>query len=241
MQQPSIILRDVSKSFGKKEVLHNLSLQIEKAEIFGLVGPSGSGKTTLIKMIAGINESTTGDVIVFNTNMPNLNEMKRIGYMAQADALYEELSAYENADFIATMYGLKGKRKKERIEEVFELVQLSEHMKKQVQHFSGGMKKRLSLAIALLHEPEILILDEPTVGIDPLLRKSIWEKFYNLKKKGTTIIVTTHIMDEAEFCERLGLIREGNLVAIGTPEELKKQTSSGRIEDVFMLEGVIES
>ena len=135
-------------------------------------------------MIAGINESTTGDVIVFNTNMPDLNEMKRIGYMAQADALYEELSAYENADFIATMYGLKGKRKKERIVEVFELVQLSEHMKKQVQHFSGGMKKRLSLAIALLHEPEILILDEPTVGIDPLLRKSIWEKFYrSLKRK----------------------------------------------------------
>ncbi|OTY19026.1 ABC transporter ATP-binding protein [Bacillus mycoides] len=241
MQQPSIILRDVSKKFGEKEVLHNLSMQVEKAEIFGLVGPSGSGKTTLIKMIAGINESTTGDVIVFNTNMPNLNEMKRIGYMAQADALYEELSAYENADFIATMYGLKGKRKKERIVEVFELLQLSEHTKKQVQHFSGGMKKRLSLAIALLHEPEILILDEPTVGIDPLLRKSIWEKFYDLKKKGTTIIVTTHIMDEAEFCERLGLIREGNLVAIGTPEELKKQTSSGRIEDVFMLEGVIES
>lgn len=241
MRQPSIILRDVSKKFGEKEVLHNLSPQVEKAEIFGLVGPSGSGKTTLIKMIAGINESTTGDVIVFNTNMPNLNEMKRIGYMAQADALYEELSAYENADFIATMYGLKGKRKKERIVEVFELLQLSEHTKKQVQHFSGGMKKRLSLAIALLHEPEILILDEPTVGIDPLLRKSIWEKFYDLKKKGTTIIVTTHIMDEAEFCERLGLIREGNLVAIGTPEELKKQTSSGRIEDVFMLEGVIES
>ncbi|PEW01748.1 ABC transporter ATP-binding protein [Bacillus cereus] len=241
MQQSSIILRDVSKSFGKKEVLHNLSLQVEKAEIFGLVGPSGSGKTTLIKMIAGINESTTGNVIVFNTNMPNLNGMKKIGYMAQADALYEELSAYENADFIATMYGLKGKCKKERIVEVFEVVQLSEHMKMQVQQFSGGMKKRLSLAIALLHELEILILDEPTVGIDPLLRKSIWEKFYDLKKKGTTIIVTTHIMDEAEFCERLGLIREGKLVAIGTPEELKKQTSSGRIEDVFMLEGVIES
>ena len=241
MQKPSIVLQNVSKSFGKKEVLHDLSLQIEKAEIFGLVGPSGSGKTTLIKLIAGINQASQGDVLVYNTHMPNLNEMKRIGYMAQADALYEELSAYENADFIATMYGLKGKGKKERIVEVFELVQLSEHMKMQVQQFSGGMKKRLSLAIALLHEPEILILDEPTVGIDPLLRKSIWEKFYDLKKKGTTIIVTTHIMDEAEFCERLGLIREGNLVAIGTPGELKKQTSSGRIEDVFLLEEVIGS
>ncbi|MGE6540610.1 ABC transporter ATP-binding protein [Bacillus luti] len=240
MQQPSIILQDVSKSFGKKEVLHNISLQVEKAEIFGLVGPSGSGKTTLIKMIAGINEASKGEVLVFNTIMPKLSEMKRIGYMAQADALYEELSAYENADFIATMYGLNGKRKKERINEVFELVELSDYSKEQVQHFSGGMKKRLSLAIALLHEPEILILDEPTVGIDPLLRKSIWTKFYDLKKKGTTIIVTTHIMDEAEFCERLGLIREGRLVAIGAPEELKKQTTSGRIEDVFLLEEVAE-
>lgn len=239
MQKPSIVLQNVSKNFGKKEVLHDLSLQIEKAEIFGLVGPSGSGKTTLIKLIAGINQATKGNVFVYNINMPNLNEMKRIGYMAQADALYEELSAYENADFIATMYGLKGKHKKERIKEVFDLVQLSQHMKKQVQHFSGGMKKRLSLAIALLHEPEILILDEPTVGIDPLLRKTIWGKFYELKKKGTTIIVTTHIMDEAEFCERLGLIREGNLVAVGTPEELKKRVSSRRIEDVFLLaEGV---
>ncbi|EEL34509.1 MULTISPECIES: ABC transporter ATP-binding protein [Bacillus cereus group] len=241
MQKPSIVLQNVSKSFGKKEVLHDLSLQIEKAEIFGLVGPSGSGKTTLIKLIAGINQASKGNVFVYNINMPNLNEMKRIGYMAQADALYEELSAYENADFIATMYGLKGKHKKERIKEVFDLVQLSQHMKKQVQHFSGGMKKRLSLAIALLHEPEILILDEPTVGIDPLLRKTIWGKFYELKKKGTTIIVTTHIMDEAEFCERLGLIREGNLVAVGTPEELKKRVSSGRIEDVFLLEEGVES
>lgn len=241
MQKPSIVLQNVSKSFGKKEVLHDLSLQIEKAEIFGLVGPSGSGKTTLIKLIAGINQASKGNVFVYNINMPNLNEMKRIGYMAQADALYEELSAYENADFIATMYGLKGKHKKERIKEVFDLVQLSQHMKKQVQHFSGGMKKRLSLAIALLHEPEILILDEPTVGIDPLLRKTIWGKFYELKKKGTTIIVTTHIMDEAEFCERLGLIREGNLVAVGTPEELKKRVSSERIEDVFLLEEGVES
>ncbi|PHD54573.1 ABC transporter ATP-binding protein [Bacillus toyonensis] len=241
MQKPSIVLQNVSKSFGKKEVLHDLSLQIEKAEIFGLVGPSGSGKTTLIKLIAGINQASKGDVFVYNINMPNLNEMKRIGYMAQADALYEELSAYENADFIATMYGLKGKHKKERIKEVFDLVQLSQHMKKQVQHFSGGMKKRLSLAIALLHEPEILILDEPTVGIDPLLRKTIWGKFYELKKKGTTIIVTTHIMDEAEFCERLGLIREGNLVAVGTPEELKKRVSSRRIEDVFLLAEGVES
>lgn len=237
MGNSSVILDGISKRFGKKEVIRNISLRVEESEIFGLVGPSGSGKTTLIKMIAGISEATIGEATALQTKMPSLACMKQIGYMAQADALYEELSAYENADFIATMYSLKGKQKKERIMEVFELVQLSEHARKQVQYFSGGMKKRLSLAMALLHEPKLLILDEPTVGIDPVLRKSIWEKFYDLKKNGTTIIVTTHIMDEAEFCERLGLIRDGKLIAIGTPDELKGRTASGRIEDVFVLEG----
>ncbi|MEI4828160.1 ABC transporter ATP-binding protein [Bacillus sp. FJAT-53711] len=236
----AVLLKDVSKYFGKKQVIQEISFSVGEAEIFGLVGPSGSGKTTLIKMIAGISEATTGEVTALQTVMPNLDGMKQIGYMAQADALYDELSAYENADFIATMYGLKGKQKKERISEVFELVQLSQDAKKQVQHFSGGMKKRLSLAMSLLHEPKLLILDEPTVGIDPVLRKSIWDKFYELKKQGTTIIVTTHIMDEAEFCERLGLIREGKLIATGSPVELKERTTSGRIEDVFLLEGAVE-
>ncbi|HDX9579802.1 TPA: ABC transporter ATP-binding protein [Bacillus pseudomycoides] len=235
----AVTLNHVSKYFGKKQVIQDISFSVHEAEIFGLVGPSGSGKTTLIKMIAGISEATSGDVTALATVMPSLDGMKQIGYMAQADALYEELSAYENADFIATMYGLKGKQKKERILEVFELVQLSDDSKKQVQHFSGGMRKRLSLAMSLLHEPKLLILDEPTVGIDPVLRKSIWEKFYELKKQGTTIIVTTHIMDEAEFCERLGLIRDGKLIAAGSPVELKERTTSGRIEDVFLLEGVV--
>ncbi|MFI8709267.1 ABC transporter ATP-binding protein [Bacillus sp. NPDC077411] len=236
----AVTLNHVSKYFGKKQVIQDISFSVREAEIFGLVGPSGSGKTTLIKMIAGISEATSGEVTALQTVMPNLNGMKQIGYMAQADALYDELSAYENADFIATMYGLKGKQKRERISEVFELVQLSKDAKKQVQHFSGGMKKRLSLAMSLLHEPKLLILDEPTVGIDPVLRKSIWDKFYELKKQGTTIIVTTHIMDEAEFCERLGLIREGKLIATGSPAELKQRTTSGRIEDVFLLEGAME-
>lgn len=236
----SVTLNHVSKYFGKKQVIQDISFFVREAEIFGLVGPSGSGKTTLIKMIAGISEATSGEVTALQTVMPDLNGMKQIGYMAQADALYEELSAYENADFIATMYGLKGKQKKERIFEVFELVQLSEDAKKQVQQFSGGMKKRLSLAMSLLHEPKLLILDEPTVGIDPVLRKSIWDKFYELRKQGTTIIVTTHIMDEAEFCERLCLIREGKLIATGSPIELKERTTSGRIEDVFLLEGAVE-
>ncbi|WP_028400271.1 ABC transporter ATP-binding protein [Ectobacillus panaciterrae] len=237
----AVTINQAVKRFGKKEVISNISLTVMKSEIFGLVGPSGSGKTTFIKMIAGITEATAGIINVLGTNMPNLNGMKKIGYMAQADALYGELSAYENMDFIAAMYGLKGAHKKKRIQDVLALVNLTEHQKRPVHEFSGGMKKRLSLAMALLHEPELLILDEPTVGIDPVLRKSIWEEFHNLSKNGTTIIVTTHIMDEAEYCERLGLLRDGKLLAIGTPEELKAKTSTGKLEDVFLMEGAVQA
>jgi ABC-2 type transport system ATP-binding protein len=239
--ESAVIVNQVIKRFGKKEVISNISLTVNKAEIFGLVGPSGSGKTTFIKMIAGISEATEGTVSVLDTKMPNLNGMKKIGYMAQADALYGELSAYENMDFIATMYGLQGTFKKQRIQDMLDLVDLTEHQKRPVHEFSGGMKKRLSLATALLHEPQLLILDEPTVGIDPVLRKSIWAEFYELSKQGTTIIVTTHIMDEAEYCERLGLLRDGKLLAVGTPDELKAKTVTGKLEDVFLMEGAVQA
>ncbi len=163
--------------------------------------------------------------------------MKRIGYMAQSDALYGELTAKENLDFFATLYGLKRKEKQQRIMEVMQIVSLTEHLNMFVSNFSGGMKRRLSLAIALLHEPELLILDEPTVGIDPLLRKSIWEAFNQLKEKGTTIIITTHVMDEAEKCDRLGMIRDGNLIAVGTKDELIQDTKSSSIEEAFLVFG----
>ncbi|WP_340002830.1 ABC transporter ATP-binding protein [Oceanobacillus sp. FSL K6-0127] len=236
-QNSCISIQHVFKQFGKHEVLKDINLEIEEGEIFGLLGPSGAGKSTLIKELAGLDVPTSGENYMFGERMPTFKLMERIGYMAQADALYEELSANENLQFFASLYGLKGKKKKERINEVMQLVDLSAHLNKLVSNYSGGMKRRLSLAIALLHEPEMLILDEPTVGIDPVLRKSIWDAFYDLNKKGTTIIVTTHVMDEAEKCDRLGLMRDGALIAVGTPEALRKETNSETIEQAFLVYG----
>lgn len=232
-----VSIQDVTKVFGKQTVLQQINLDIRKGEIFGLLGPSGAGKTTLVKQLIGLDLPTNGHVDLFGKRMPSLDLIQRVGYMSQSDALYTELSAKENLAFFATLYGLKGKERKKRINEVMEIVQLSEHLHKLVSQYSGGMKRRLSLAAALLHEPDLLILDEPTVGIDPVLRQSIWDSFNELKNKGTTLIVTTHVMDEAEKCDRLGLIRDGHLIAVGTPGELKQQTSASTIEEAFLVYG----
>jgi ABC-2 type transport system ATP-binding protein len=235
--EDKILFENVSKSFGKKKVLQHISLEINNAEIFGLLGPSGAGKTTIVKCVAGIDETTSGSIKIFGKKMPNLESMKKIGYMTQSDALYEELTALENLDFFAEVYGLKGSRKKERINTVIQLVNLENDRKKKVGEYSGGMKRRISLAISLLHEPKLLILDEPTVGIDPVLRQEVWKEFGRLSRSGTTIIVTTHVMDEAEKCDRLGMVRNGKLIALGTPTELKENINTQSIEEVFIHYG----
>jgi ABC-2 type transport system ATP-binding protein len=239
--QASIRVLQINKQFGEKTVLQDINLQVQQAEIFGLLGPSGSGKTTLVRLIAGIDDPTSGEVYVLDQRMPQLGMMSRIGYMAQSDALYAELTAQENMEFFASLYGLGGARKKRRIYEVMELVGLNDHLKKQVSSYSGGMKRRLSLAISLIHEPGILILDEPTVGIDPVLRKSIWMELEKLSSQGTTILLTTHVMDEADRCHRLGMIRDGALIAVGSPHELKLATSSPTIEEAFLYYGGVRS
>ncbi|TXK85783.1 ABC transporter ATP-binding protein [Paenibacillus sp. N3.4] len=236
-QHDSIQVQNVSKQFGQKVVLQDITLEVPKAHILGLLGPSGSGKTTLVRMIAGIDAPTSGTVHVLGQQMPQLSMLAKIGYMAQSDALYAELTAQENLEFFAALYGISGTRRKQRMQEVMELVDLSAHLKKQITHYSGGMKRRLSLAISLLHEPEILILDEPTVGIDPVLRKSIWEELTKLCQQGTTILLTTHVMDEADKCHQLGMIRDGKLTAVGTPQALKQATSSATIEEAFLYYG----
>ena len=169
--------------------------------------------------------------------MPKLSMLQRFGYMAQSDALYNELTAQENLTFFASLYGLKGSHRTSRIQESMAIVNLLDHLNKPVSAYSGGMKRRLSLAISLLHEPELLVLDEPTVGIDPVLRQSIWKELGAMRKRGTTIILTTHVMDEAEKCDRLGLIRDGRLTAIGTPDELKQSSGSATIEEAFIVLG----
>lgn len=233
-QSTCIRIAHVDRCFGKKQVLFDISLDIPFSQIFGILGPSGSGKTTLVKMVAGVDEATNGEVYVLNKKMPTLTMMKHIGYMAQADALYGELTAEENLNFFSSMYKLPKQKIRQRIQEVMEIVDLTAFLKRQVKEFSGGMKRRLSLAIALLHEPSVLILDEPTVGIDPLLRISIWNELGRLRDSGTTIIVTTHVMDELEKCDKLGMIRDGKLIAVGSPTELKTLSSTVSIEEAFL-------
>lgn len=239
--QPIIKIDKVTKRFDKKVVLNEISLNIYETEIFGLLGPSGAGKTTLVRMIVGIDTADHGEIHVLNQKMPNLSMLQKIGFMAQSEALYTELTAYENLDFFASLFGMKGAARKRRMEEVLSLVNLEEDLHKKVVNYSGGMKRRLSLAIALLHSPKILILDEPTVGIDPLLRQSIWRELKRLSHQGTTIVVTTHVMDEAYKCDHLGMIRDGHIIAEGSAESLTEQTGTSTIEEAFLYFGGVKS
>ncbi|MBP1083761.1 ABC-2 type transport system ATP-binding protein [Bacillus capparidis] len=231
----AVTISNLSKSYQSRSVLADINFSIKKGEIFGLLGPSGSGKTTLIKMIIGMEKPNEGEVHVLDTVMPNLPVLNQIGYMGQADALYEDLTAKENLSFFATLYGLKKHERKFKIDQVLNLVDLQDHKDKKTGQFSGGMKRRLSLAIALLHNPVLLALDEPTVGIDPLLRKSIWNELEQLKNNGVSILVTTHVMDEAEKCDRLALIRDGRLIGVNTPKGFKEQYGISSIEEIFLM------
>lgn len=234
---PILQASHVSKSFGKKLILDDISLSVQPAETFGLLGPSGSGKTTLVRLLTGIDEVSKGEVKVLGTLMPKLAMMQKIGYMAQSDALYNELSALENMQLFASLYSIRGPVRKKRIQQVLDIVALGPHLNKRVDQFSGGMKRRLSLAIALLHEPPLLVLDEPTVGIDPLLRQSIWNELKALNAKGTTILLTTHVMDEASKCDRIGMLRDGKLLGVGAPEALIEQAGQQTIEEAFIYYG----
>lgn len=233
-----IQVKQVGKSFGKKNVLHDINLQIEKGQIYGLIGPSGSGKTTLVKMIVGMSETDTGSIHVLNKKVPNLSLLQDIGYMAQSDALYTELTGQENLKFFASLYQLSKPEQKNRIEYTANLVDLTNDLHQKVSTYSGGMKRRLSLAIALIQDPEVIILDEPTVGIDPELRHSVWEELFRLKEeKEKSIIVTTHVMAEAERCDIVAMIRDGGMLEHGSPEDLKVKYEADNFDDVFLKAG----
>lgn len=232
-----IILNKVNKYFGDKQVLKNVSLRVPYGCIYGLLGPSGCGKTTTVKIMSGISESTSGETYVLGKKMPQLSLMNEIGYMAQSDALYMMLSAADNLEFFAAIYGMKKAQYKKRILEVMELVNLAEDLNKPVAAYSGGMKRRLSLAMAILHNPKVLILDEPTVGIDPLLRQDIWRELNQMSENGVTILVTTHVMDEALKCHQLAMMRRGVLIAEGTPSELQEKIGAASIEEAFIRYG----
>lgn len=232
-----IEVKDVSKAFKKQQVLKDINLSINENEIFGLIGPSGAGKTTLIRLMIGAINADKGSIHVMNYKVPNIKALDFIGYMPQSDALYSDLSGYDNLMFFGGMYHMSIADRKNRIDEVLRLVDLTNDAKKKVINYSGGMKKRLSLAATLLHSPKVLILDEPTVGIDPILRKTIWDEFYKLKEQGKTIIVSTHVMDEAIKCDRLGLVYNGSILDCDTVETLLGRTKDNSIEELFLQNG----
>ncbi|MDI6901842.1 MAG: ABC transporter ATP-binding protein [Anaerosomatales bacterium] len=231
---PVLVARDIVQRFGKQEVLHGVSLGVEKGEVLGLLGPSGAGKTTFVNILAGVAEPVSGTVDAFGERMPSLELMRRMGYMAQSDALYYDLTAAENLQFFGAIYGLTGAALKRAGERALDTARLTVDPRKFVRDYSGGMRRRLSLATAILHEPELLILDEPTIGLDPLHRVDIWESFSRMAENGTTIVVTTHVMDEAERCDRLAMIRDGVFIAIGSPRELRERAGAATLEDAFL-------
>lgn len=230
----------VSKSYSKRLVLDDVTLNIEKGQIYGLIGPSGAGKTTLVKMLVGMEKADGGTVQVMGKQMPNLELLQDIGYMAQSDALYNELTGEENLRFFAALFKLDRTEQKARIAYASGLVNLTQELNKRVGAYSGGMKRRLSLAIALIQDPKLLILDEPTVGIDPELSFSIWKELRRLRdEEGKTIIITTHVMGDAEKCDFLAMVREGRILTHGTPKELKASYNTANLEDVFLKAGGI--
>ncbi|MGL4523684.1 MAG: ABC transporter ATP-binding protein [Bacilli bacterium] len=236
----NVSVKNLSKSYAKKQILCTLNLDITSGEIFGLLGPSGSGKSTLIRQLIGMEIADEGGVWIDNHHMPHVPTIATIGYTAQADALYIDLTANENCLFFCELYGLHKSKWDEAILHALAIVQLEKERHTIVRKFSGGMMRRLSLALALLHQPNLLILDEPTVGMDPILRKSIWESFRRMQENGVTIFITTHVMDEAEKCDRIALLRDGACLAVGSPTELFTTHNVATMESLFLKLGSVE-
>ena len=231
---------DLSKTYkgSKVPAINDISLTIEKGEVFGLLGPNGAGKTTTISILCGLFTPTHGKVFIDGLSIANdMEQIKNIiGIVPQDIALYPSLTAYENLRFIGRMYGLKGKVLKERIIKYVELLGLQDSLKKQVKIFSGGMKRRINLVAGLLHDPKIVILDEPTVGVDVQSRNQIVQYLYELNRTGTTIIYTSHYLQEAEcLCSRVAFIDNGNIIIKGSPRELiEKSDNCKTLEEVFL-------
>jgi len=229
-----VVIKNLVKDFGELRAVDKLSLAIPKGEIFGFIGPNGSGKTTTVKILCGLLKATSGESYVLGKKIPDPSIYPRIGYMPQEIAIYPDLTVKQTIQFFGEIYGLTKEQIAKREKDLLAFVGLEPKRNEVVYNLSGGMKHRLSLAVSLIHEPELLFLDEPTVGVDPELRSSFWKYFSDLASKGVTVLITTHYMDEADRCDRVGMIRQGRLVAIGTPGHLKEETGKESLEDVFL-------
>ncbi len=230
----AVTLRGLEKRFGDFVAVDRISLDVARGEIFGFLGPNGAGKSTTIRMLTGLLAPSAGSGTVAGFDVVTQAEQikTRIGYMSQRFSLYEDLTVEENINFYSGIYRLSADKKRERKEWVLRMAGLEQHRKTRTAHLSGGWKQRLALGCAILHEPPVVFLDEPTSGVDPLSRRAFWDLIYSLSEQGVTIFVTTHYMEEAEYCDRLGLVYRGELVALGTPSELKATSVQGTVLEV---------
>ena len=226
--------RRLRKEFDGTVALAGLDLRVEKGTLYGMIGPNGSGKTTCIRILTGLIRASGGDASVLGERVPSKSVLARVGYMPQEMAIYSDLSVHENLEFFAGLFSVKGEDFLRREKEVLTVIDLTARKNDLISNLSGGMKHRVSLACALIHDPELLFLDEPTVGVDPELRVGFWDYFNELKRQGKTIIMTTHYMDEAVRCDVVGMMRLGEMLAEGSPQELMSATSTSNLEEAFL-------
>ena len=233
---PAVSVKGLVFRYGRLNALDGLDLTIPKGVSFGLLGPNGAGKTTLIRVLVGLLKPQDGVAVVLGER-PSPRVSRHIGYMPQLAALYNELSVTENLDFFAQVYGMRDRlKRRERVEEVSKLVDLWERRTELAMNLSGGMRQRLSLACALVHQPRLLFLDEPTVGLDPELRVVFWDYFHGLTRQGVTLVISSHTMDDAAHCDQLAFLRAGRVIAQGSPQELRAATGdpSVGLEEAFL-------
>jgi ABC-2 type transport system ATP-binding protein len=236
MNNAAITVNNLDFNYGRLKVIDDISMEITAGTSYGLLGPNGAGKTTLIRLLVGLLKPKSGSVRILGKT-PSPANARLIGYMPQQPALYSELSVTQNIDFFGRIYGLKNKKQRsQKVDEVIKLVDLWPKRKTQVMKLSGGMKQRVSLACAIVHNPPLLFLDEPTVGLDPELRVHFWEYFESLTRAGSTLIISSHTMDDAAHCQKLAFLRLGRVIALGAPAELRAATGNkeSSLEDAFL-------
>jgi ABC-2 type transport system ATP-binding protein len=228
---PAVEAVALRKVFGPIHAVDGIDLSLPAGRIYGMLGPNGSGKTTLIRLLTGLASATSGRARVLGVDMPSRTNLARVGYMTQADGIYPELSVWENLSFFAALYGQRDRAEMIR---TLALVELDGRLGTPALELSGGMRRRLSLACALAHRPSVIFLDEPTVGVDPALRVQFWDHFHQLAGAGATLLVSSHVMDEADRCDELLFMRDGRVLAQGTPAELRARAGTDNLETAFL-------
>jgi ABC-2 type transport system ATP-binding protein len=236
MNDIAISVRNLVKKFGSFVANDNLSFEVYRGEIFGFLGANGAGKTTAIRILSGLSKPTSGDVMVagFDAHKQTEQIKKNIGYMCQKFSLYEDLTVKENIVLYGGIYGLSKSLIRKRISELLAKLRFQEYENSIIADLPLGLRQKLAFSVAVLHEPKIVFLDEPTGGVDPITRRQFWEMIYETAARGITVFVTTHYMDEAEYCDRISIMSEGKIVALDTPENLKKQYNAETVEEVFI-------